>query len=472
MGYSGPNLSNLSNIEPYTYVVYKSGSTYYAFESASGSVKYTNASFTSLMNTIAAAISSPGSIFIKNPGTTISVGATMTFQNKSVHIYGDNTSIDYSGYDANIFVFEDTSTRGVYNCGVHDFQVKGLYTHTSEVFVKFSNVTGVVEHIFTNDTDKAYRLVWTYEECQGTRIFNNKGRFYCPIKLEGTASYDSRGASIVNNWFDSQYDGSNLNYCIDIDYGLGIRIIGNLLENTCYCINGYGTNQLIIGDNYITAGVEGININGSHHQISNNHIFGRFLNNKGVIITNTYGGCITGNTFYSYQNNNCRFIELQSVAHVTIVGNIFQNEMTPTGCIGIYSTSTETDITIVGNVFSNIASITGTAISISTLNNSVIAYNSIVNWTTGITIGSKTATLVYDNIGYITKNQGATSVADGGTISHGLVGTPTGVICTPITSGEMVSVTAKAASTFTVAIKTHAGGAGTTAVVHWYAWID
>jgi hypothetical protein len=44
-------------------------------------------------------------------------------------------------------------------------------------------------------------------------------------------------------------------------------------------------------------------------------------------------------------------------------------------------------------------------------------------------------------------------VADGGTITHGLAATPTSVICTPSTAGEFVSVTAKTATTFTVAIK-------------------
>ena len=66
---------------------------------------------------------------------------------------------------------------------------------------------------------------------------------------------------------------------------------------------------------------------------------------------------------------------------------------------------------------------------------------------------------------------GATSVADGGTITHSLGATPTAVICTPTTSAEMVSVTAKGATTFTVAIKKHDGTAGTTAVVYWTAWL-
>lgn len=65
--------------------------------------------------------------------------------------------------------------------------------------------------------------------------------------------------------------------------------------------------------------------------------------------------------------------------------------------------------------------------------------------------------------------RGATSVADGGTISHGLVTTPTSVRVTGSVSGEFVSVTAVGSTTFTVAIKTHSNGAGTTQTVYWEA---
>lgn len=64
----------------------------------------------------------------------------------------------------------------------------------------------------------------------------------------------------------------------------------------------------------------------------------------------------------------------------------------------------------------------------------------------------------------------AASVADGGTIAHGLPGTPTVVIATPRTTGEFVSVTARGDLTFTVAIKKHDNTAGTTQTIDWLAW--
>lgn len=90
----------------------------------------------------------------------------------------------------------------------------------------------------------------------------------------------------------------------------------------------------------------------------------------------------------------------------------------------------------------------------------------------GITVdwlGWGTRTRVENNVNYVTRSCGVTSVADGGTISHTLITTPTRVNATPVTSGEFVSVTAKGTTTFTVAIKKHDNSAGTTQNVYWEA---
>ena len=67
-------------------------------------------------------------------------------------------------------------------------------------------------------------------------------------------------------------------------------------------------------------------------------------------------------------------------------------------------------------------------------------------------------------------SRGATSVADGGTVTHNLATTPIGVIVTGSITGQTVAVTALAATTFTVTIKTDAGAAGTTQTVYWQAF--
>ena len=75
--------------------------------------------------------------------------------------------------------------------------------------------------------------------------------------------------------------------------------------------------------------------------------------------------------------------------------------------------------------------------------------------------------------------RGVTSVADGGTITHGLIdytgGETTAAIAPRIVkvqatvAGEMASVTAISTTTFTVALKKHDGTAGTTQNVYWEA---
>jgi hypothetical protein len=71
--------------------------------------------------------------------------------------------------------------------------------------------------------------------------------------------------------------------------------------------------------------------------------------------------------------------------------------------------------------------------------------------------------------GFQTTWNATASVADGGTVTHGLGTTPTAVLVMATTTGEFVSVTAKSSTTFTVAIKKHDNSAGTTQTLYWAA---
>lgn len=72
---------------------------------------------------------------------------------------------------------------------------------------------------------------------------------------------------------------------------------------------------------------------------------------------------------------------------------------------------------------------------------------------------------------WVTENRGAEAgVSDGGTINHGLASTPAIVVATPTVAGEMVSVTGKNATNFTVAIKQDDGTPGTAQTIYWHAW--
>lgn len=97
-----------------------------------------------------------------------------------------------------------------------------------------------------------------------------------------------------------------------------------------------------------------------------------------------------------------------------------------------------------------------------------ISGNAISGATTAVG-GATTGNTIRDNVGYATEASGAASVADGGTISHGLAATPTRVTVTASVAGEFASVTAVGASTVTVALRKHDGTAGTTQTVYWRA---
>ena len=99
------------------------------------------------------------------------------------------------------------------------------------------------------------------------------------------------------------------------------------------------------------------------------------------------------------------------------------------------------------------------------------ALNTAADWVTAFK-NSTSASIFHKNMGYLNEAQGVTgNVADGGTFAHGLAATPTGCIISPSVSGELVSVTGLGAANVTVAIKTHAGAAGTAQPLYWRAWV-
>jgi hypothetical protein len=106
-----------------------------------------------------------------------------------------------------------------------------------------------------------------------------------------------------------------------------------------------------------------------------------------------------------------------------------------------------------------------------TSTNYIIANNRMTGGVSGTLSdgGSGAVKYIRNNIGYINQAKGATSVADGGAVTHGLVAAPTTVRCTPTTSGEFVSVTSLGASNFTVSIKKHDNTGGTTQTIYWEA---
>jgi len=67
------------------------------------------------------------------------------------------------------------------------------------------------------------------------------------------------------------------------------------------------------------------------------------------------------------------------------------------------------------------------------------------------------------------KSGAAAAKNDGDTITHGFASAPTAVIACGSVAGEIISITAISAATFTVAIKTPLQAAGTAQTIYWMA---
>jgi parallel beta-helix repeat protein len=181
---------------------------------------------------------------------------------------------------------------------------------------------------------------------------------------------------------------------------------------------------------------------------------------------------VTGNVAF---NNRAAGITLQTSTYCNVVGNqcFYNNRSDGAGLAGIDLYETSTNNLIEGNVStdSGTAKQIGIAERGATPDYNYVYNNYVANNLVGtaqISLSGANSKAKY-NIGHYTEKEGATNVADGGTVTHGLSVTPTWATGTPSVSGEFVSVTALAATTFTVAIKKHDNSAGTTQTIYWRA---
>jgi len=106
----------------------------------------------------------------------------------------------------------------------------------------------------------------------------------------------------------------------------------------------------------------------------------------------------------------------------------------------------------------------------SSITNSKCHDNIVQDLTSTFLNGTTTGLDVYRNIGYVSENWGTSgNVADGGTIAHGITGTPTYADAKATVTGDIVTISALDAANITVAIKDEGGGAGTAQPLYWMA---
>ena len=202
-------------------------------------------------------------------------------------------------------------------------------------------------------------------------------------------------------------------------------------------------------------GQEGIVVQGDRMVVSNNLIY--YGQQVGIKVYHAAGGqwndiIINGNVVYDCaQGGNHAGIHIQGGNRVLIQGNSSTSNYrglvlyAPDNTHNSYITAADNDLS----------------------GNSNAGYSADVAGS-----GTNTNLFIRENQGYVTENGGAqASVADGGTINHGLAATPTYVTANPSISGEFVSVTTLDTDHFHVAIKKHDGSAGTRQTIYWRAWV-
>jgi len=252
---------------------------------------------------------------------------------------------------------------------------------------------------------------------------------------------------------------------------------------------------MIWGNNFIdsraTPTFDNIIVNGGYNIISGNQInrgrYGISLPGGG----NANGCVISNNTITS--TYTCGIL-LQAGRPSLIIGNminlcghgggcsgiscnsehyIIGNSVVDCNANGIYLTGASGSIVKDNWVYEeiNAGTMTRCILCDGGANNNFITDNTLQDSAT-IMSGMGAATVVKNNIGYVTENEGVTgAVADAGTFAHGLSNTPTGCVVTGTVTGDIIKVTGLGAANVTVSIKDEGGGAGTAQVLYFRAWV-
>lgn len=224
----------------------------------------------------------------------------------------------------------------------------------------------------------------------------------------------------------------------------GLRIVNNTVVTAYRSMEMYGAKGFVISGNSFL------------HAVRDTYI-------SYVTAGSAVRNGIIGNNLFRRQGTGSGVGMLLGTAHyLSFLDNIFEDHQV----IAInFHNGVSSYISFVGNRWLNPGSVTTTAIN----KEAGHTFNTATNiFRDNIHPGLS----VYFTAPTLHTAQGATaSVADGGTVTHGLGYTPTGVRATGSVAGEIVSVTAKSGSTFTVAIKKHDGTAGTAQTIYWDVWI-
>ncbi len=511
----------------YTFIIYKEGADFKAKNGLTGAVDFTNTNFRALLSAISAAHLSTSNarvrLFLKNgdyPFDTTSCilgsNTPATAVTQYLEIYGetrDGTILrNTNGPAAAATYFETIHARC--NLKLQNLTCDGgsPITHGAGSYTGFLAVGAV-----------GFNTTLEVKDCHIMRTM-----------MGITAYIDTLWANIEGCWFEKTAFGDLAALaCTELRDDSYIRVVNNYFNNQNYIVGEasalnassltFGTGKrFVIANNVFIQNAAGAAISVEHLNatpristyedllIANNHVF------YGNIVVGGFDVAGAASRNVTVTGNNIRFGRItmsgpQTVSYtgqlmnIHITNNHITNAMYwPIRLLKVTGPTIIQGNTIRDSNFSGNASQyglleIGEAEKVLIANNNLYTTNTSTNVSTKmIALGTTTDCIVKDNymlnltgvpyysnfgghannpifkrnIGYTTENEGFTSVADGGTISHGLAGTPVVIIVVPSLANHTAAVTTKTSTTFTVALKIgDSGSTGTTQSVYWRASI-
>jgi parallel beta-helix repeat protein len=295
-----------------------------------------------------------------------------------------------------------------------------------------------------------------------------RGGYYYDNTLYGV---DCEGPTVSDSLIEGVTAWGNFNGITSESGTLGKAIISNCrcYSNDEHGIQSFGVNDQVVGNICYSNGRNGIFGAGNYQIISDNECFSNTWSgiqcDPGVA---RLGATITGNVCKSNARNG---IAVSRVASSVIDGNIaVDNDVNDTttwagisvgGAVGAEGSNNTISNNVIGNTAPGVRQRFGLSIG-ANCNSNAVAGNSFKDNKQAAVLDSGTSNTFTKNKGYLNENGGTSAaISTGGTITHGLIGTPTIFNATPTGVATDVVVTANSTN-LTVTF----GGGGSVA----FAW--
>ena len=489
------------------YVVYYEGSNIIALDGHSGLEISRSTDASTVIQAAIDALTTGGIIFIK-PGTySIVTGLTMGVDSDNLSIIGSGggywetsgATIFSQGGDIDILTINGlaTGTR-VKHPIISGIKFYNSAAHTGMGIHVLWATTLTIEHCgFKGFQEEAIKMESVWASIVSDCHFKNNGDVGTTLStvwIGSTGADDSTTPIIKDCVFEvNDYRMITCNCARMKVYGCFFEATGNAPSDIG--ITGTFASSIISGNSFVDLEaiptMYWIESKGWNNIIANNSFSGSkaaIFNTGAVVRYNVItGNVISGCYDYgiklvsTHPNLVCNNI-INACGHAGVFGGIYVttrqyiigNEIVDCDAYAIYISGASA-LTIKDNWIHeeiNAGDLDRGISCAGGADNNFFIGNRIENCAVSYIAGAGASTVIKDNTGYVTENEGASGVtADGATIAHGLSAAPTGVLITPTIAGDIVSVSALAAATFTVSIKDEGGGAGTAQVLYWRAWV-